>query len=383
MEFSAWFSVAGVKRRGYHECMRNSTPTQALPPTEEMLAAFLRRDSEYDGLFFTGVRTTGIFCRTTCSARKPKPENVEFFPSTSQALFAGYRPCLRCRPLEPRGQTPEWLRPLLAQIEEDPAARVRDRDLVVLGLDPGRVRRWFRRNHGMTFHAYQRARRLGSALEEIREGRDVTSTAFDHGFDSLSGFNTAFARFAGAAPTRSKECPLIQITRILTPLGPMIAAASEEALHLLEFTDRRMLETQLERLGRRTGAVLAPGSNAVLEQTGKELTEYFDGARTDFTVPLEPAGTDFQRGAWTALSRIPFGDTRSYAQQAVAIGRPTAVRAVAKANGDNPIAIVVPCHRVVGSNGKLTGYAGGLHRKQFLLDLERRVAGKETQLSAL
>jgi AraC family transcriptional regulator of adaptative response/methylated-DNA-[protein]-cysteine methyltransferase len=363
--------------------MRNSTLTQALPPTDEMLAAFLRRDSEYDGLFFTGVRTTGIFCRTTCSARKPKPENVEFFPSTSQALFAGYRPCLRCRPLEPRGQTPEWLRPLLARIEGDPTARVRDRDLVVLGLDPGRVRRWFRRNHGMTFHAYQRARRLGSALEEIREGRDVTSTAFDHGFDSLSGFNTAFARFAGAAPTRSKECPLIQITRILTPLGPMIAAASEEALHLLEFTDRRMLETQLERLGRRTGAVLAPGSNAVLEQTEKELTEYFDGARTDFTIPLEPAGTDFQRGAWTALGRIPFGDTRSYAQQALAIGRPTAVRAVAKANGDNPIAIVVPCHRVVGSNGKLTGYAGGLHRKQFLLDLERRVAGKETQLSAL
>lgn len=355
--------------------------THQLPPADEMMAAFMGRNSEYDGVFFTGVRTTGIFCRTTCSARKPLPKNVEFFGSTGQALFAGYRPCRRCRPLEPRGAAPEWLRPLLERIERDPMERVRDRDLRTLGLDPGRVRRWFHRNHGMTFHAYQRARRLGSAFEEIREGKDVTSTAFDHGFDSLSGFNSAFARFMGDAPTRSKDRILVQVIRILTPLGPMIAAASEDALHLLEFTDRRMLETQLERLGRRTGAVLAPGSNAVLEQTERELTEYFAGDRVEFNVPLAPAGTDFQRGAWEALGKIPFGETRSYAQQAAAIERPTAVRAVAKANGDNPIAIIVPCHRVVGSDGKLTGYAGGLHRKRFLLDLERRVAGTEDQLS--
>lgn len=348
-----------------------------------MLQAFMSRDSEYDGLFYTGVRTTGIFCRTTCSARKPKPNNIEFFPSTSQALFAGYRPCRRCRPLEPRGQAPDWLEPLLQRIDADPTQRVRDRDLIDMGLDPGRVRRWFRRHHEMTFHAYQRARRLGSALEEIREGRDVTSTAFDHGFDSLSGFNTAFARFAGAAPSKSTDRPLIHVSRILTPLGPMVAAASNEGLHLLEFTDRRMLETQLERLGKRTGAVLAPGSHPTIEQTESELAEYFDGERTEFTVPLAPAGTEFQRGAWIALRTIPFGETRSYGQQAKAIGRPTAVRAVAKANGDNPIAIIVPCHRVVGSDGKLTGYAGGLHRKRFLLDLERSVTGTEAQLSAL
>ena len=163
----------------------------------------------------------------------------------------------------------------------------------------------------------------------------------------------------------------------------MVAAASNEGLHLLEFTDRRMLETQLERLGKKTGGVLAPGSHPMLEQTEAELAEYFDGDRTEFSVPLAPAGTDFQRGAWVALRRIPFGETRSYGEQAKAIGRPTAVRAVAKANGDNPIAIIVPCHRVVGSDGKLTGYAGGLHRKRFLLDHERAVAGHEVQLTAL
>ncbi len=211
----------------------------------------------------------------------------------------------------------------------------------------------------------------------------MTSTAFDHGFDSLSGFNNAFARFSGTSPTQTKDRLLIHITRALTPIGPMIAAASEEALHLLEFTDRRMLETQLERLGKRTGGVLAPGTNSILEQTQRELEEYFDGHRTEFTVPLAPAATEFQETAWQALRAIPYGETKSYAEQALAIQRPTAVRAVARANGDNPIAIIVPCHRVVGSDGTLTGYGGGLHRKRFLLDLERRVAGKDVQLSML
>ncbi len=354
-----------------------------MPTESEMYSAIVTRDTAYDGLFFTAVRTTGIFCRPTCSARKPKPENVEFFPSASEALFAGYRACLRCRPMEASGETPDWLRPILSHVEADPSKRVRDRDLIALGLEPERVRRWFKQNHGMTFHAYQRARRLGSALGEIREGKDVTSTAFDHGFDSLSGFNSAFARFTGASPTQGKDRPLIHFARLLTPIGPMIAAASEAALHLLEFTDRRMLETQLERLGRKTGAVMAPGMNAILKQTRDELNEYFDGLRTEFTMPLEPASTEFQEIAWTALRAIPFAETRSYAEQAVAIARPTAVRAVARANGDNPIAIIVPCHRVVGSDGKLTGYGGGLHRKQFLLDLEKRVAGKDVQMSLL
>lgn len=348
-----------------------------------MIAAFLARDATYDGLFFTGVRTTGIFCRPTCSARKPKPENVEFFPTTGDALGAGYRPCLRCHPMQPADQAPDWLQPLLNAIEADPSARLRDADLRARGLDPGRVRRWFQRTHGMTFQAYGRARRLGHAFTEIREGKPVTETAFEHGFDSLSGFNSAFARFMGDAPSASKDRLLIHVTRILTPLGPMMAAASESALHLLEFTDRRMLETQLERLGKKTGAVLAPGRNALLDQTEGELAAYFDGTRTAFTLPLAPAATDFQQTVWDALETIPYGETRSYADQAVMIDRPTAVRAVARANGDNPIAIVIPCHRVVGSDGTLTGYGGGLHRKQFLLDLERRVSGQDVQLRML
>ncbi|CAN5235163.1 methylated-DNA--[protein]-cysteine S-methyltransferase [soil metagenome] len=354
--------------------MPNQTALRRLPPEPEMHRAFAERDASYDGLFFTGVKTTGIFCRPTCTARKPRPENVEFFRSARDALFDGYRPCKRCRPLEPRGEAPEWLRPLLQESQRDPTRRIRDRELRERGLDPGRVRRWFQRHHGMTFQAYQRARRLGSALDHLRKGRDVTTTAFAHDFDSLSGFNTAFARFAGSAPSTARGTATVRVTRLLTPLGPMVAAATEDALVLLEFTDRRMLETQLARLGRKLGGVMAPGSNAVLEQLEAELAEYFAGARTEFTVPLALHGTPFQEAIWRALLAIPCGETRSYAEQAEAIGRPTAVRAVARANGDNRIAIVVPCHRVIGSDGTLTGYGGGLPRKRFLLDLERNGA---------
>jgi AraC family transcriptional regulator of adaptative response/methylated-DNA-[protein]-cysteine methyltransferase len=160
--------------------------TTELPPHDEMLTAFLSRDPGYDGVFVTAVATTGIFCRPSCTARKPRPENVEFFPTNRDALLAGYRPCLRCRPLEPAGAVPSWVREMLTEIENDPTRRWTDQDLRDRGLHPDRVRRWFQHHHGMTFHAYHRARRLGLALGRIRHGSDVTSSAFDHGYDSLS-----------------------------------------------------------------------------------------------------------------------------------------------------------------------------------------------------
>ena len=144
--------------------------THTLPSEPVMLEAFLSRDASFDGIFITGVHTTGIFCRPTCPARKPKPENVSFFPNSHDALLAGYRPCRRCRPLEPEGTPPEWLRPLLDDLESDPTRRWRDADMRERGLSPERVRRWFQKHHGMTFQAYSRARRLGSALGRVREG---------------------------------------------------------------------------------------------------------------------------------------------------------------------------------------------------------------------
>lgn len=342
-----------------------------------MLRALGRRDAAYEGVFVIAVRTTGIFCRPGCPARMPKPENVDFHPSARAALLAGYRPCRRCRPLEPAGDAPAWLRPLLDRVDAEPEQRWKDGDLTGLGLSPARVRRWFRRTHGMSFHGYSRSRRLGGALGRIQEGEPVTRAALGSGFDSLSGFGEAFARLAGASPTARRDAPLVLLTRIATPVGPMVAGATDDAVCLLEFADRRMLPTQLERIRRAFGAVLAPGSSPLLSALAAELAAYFAGDLRAFTVPLATAGTPFQEQVWAALRRLPYGATASYLDVARAIGRPTAVRAVARANGDNRIAIVIPCHRVIGADGGLTGYGGGLWRKRRLLELEGAAPGAD------
>ena len=344
---------------------------KTLPSPDVMFAAVERRDATFDGVFFLGVASTGIFCRPSCGARKPLRRNVHFYATAQQALLAGFRPCKRCRPLERPGAAPGWLRPLLAQVEQEPDRRWRDADLRARGVEPARVRRWFQNTHGMSFHAYHRARRLGRALGRLRNGAPVTSTAFESGYESMSGFQEAIAQLVGTTPRGARDHTLLHFARIETPLGAMIAAATSTGLVMLEFEDRRMLETQLGRIARRIGGVAVPEPNSIIAQTEDELRRYFARELMTFTVPLALHGTPFQERVWQALRTIPYGETRSYGEQARAIGEPSAVRAVARANGDNRIAIIVPCHRVIGSDGKLTGYGGGLWRKEYLLGVER------------
>lgn len=341
-----------------------------LPQPEEMYTAVLERDTRYDGIFFTAVKTTGIFCRPSCPARKPERRNVEFFPSARDALAHGFRPCLRCRPMERPGETPEPIRRLLEEIEREPMQRLRDADLRARGLDPATLRRWFHTHHGMTFQAYHRARRLALALGRLAGGEQITRAAFDSGYESLSGFQDALRQITGRSPARSRTTPLVHLTRVLTPLGPMLLGTTDEHVCILEFTDRRMLETQLTRLSRRLDCAFVPGETEVARQMARELEEYFAGTRHVFEAPVRTPGSAFQQRVWQALREIPYGVVRSYGEQARAIGEPQAVRAVARANGDNRIAIVIPCHRVIGADGKLTGYGGGLWRKQWLLERE-------------
>jgi AraC family transcriptional regulator of adaptative response/methylated-DNA-[protein]-cysteine methyltransferase len=345
--------------------------TTELPPDSVMRVAFYERDATYDGIFVTGVHTTGIFCRPTCPARKPRPDNISFFGAPRDALLAGYRPCLRCRPLEQTGTPPDWLRPLLLDVEADPARRWTDQDVRSRGLSPERVRRWFQRHHGMTFHAYNRARRLGAALGQVKAGSRVSNAAFEVGYESLSGFQEAFRRYFGEAPTQVGDATVVKVSRITTPLGPMLIGATDRSVCLLEFVDRRMLPNQVKRIRSRLRAVFVPDSNGVIRSTEHEIEAYFGGELRDFPTELELCGTDFQQSVWRALMDIPYGEVRSYADVARSIGRPSAVRAVGRANGMNALAIIVPCHRVVGADGALVGYGGGVWRKKRLLELER------------
>lgn len=334
-----------------------------------MERAFFASDAAYDGLFFTAVRTTGIFCRPSCTARKPRPENIEFFGTVNDALFAGYRPCKRCRPAE--ASAPDWVRPLLERIERDPAARIPEAELRALGIDPGRLRRFFLREYGMTFQAYCRARRLGHAFEQIRGGDSLDDAILDSGFESHSGFRTAFEQLFGAPPGQMRTSDCVRAGWIETPIGPMVAGATAEGICLLEFTDRRMLEAQFATVKRRIGLPVVPGENNHLDDARQQLAEYFSGTRREFTFPLVYPASPFERQVWTELLRIPYGETRSYEELACAVGRPGACRAVGHANGLNRIAIAIPCHRVVNKNGELGGYGGGLWRKRILLELER------------
>jgi len=342
-----------------------------------MERAFLESDASYDGIFFTAVRTTGIFCRPSCRARKPLPENVEFFPSVRGALFAGYRPCKRCSPETPPGTVPDWVTTLLDAVEGDPTRRLHDGDLRTLGVDPARARRYFLEQYGMTFHAYCRGRRLSGALRQLRSGDSLDDVALGTGWESHSGFREAFSRTFGTAPGAARNIPdaAVVMTTIDTPLGPMVAGATDTGLCLLEFTDRRMLEAQMRRLQSLLKQPLVPGDHPHLAQTREQLAAYFDKRLTTFTLPLVFRGTPFEERVWKELCRIPYGETLSYAALAERVGSPGAQRAVGRANGMNRIAIVIPCHRVVNSDGKLGGYGGGLWRKHWLLGLEGGRAG--------
>jgi AraC family transcriptional regulator of adaptative response/methylated-DNA-[protein]-cysteine methyltransferase len=339
--------------------------------------ACVARDASYDGLFFVAVKTTGIFCRPSCPAKTAKRENVDYFSTAREAMFAGFRACLRCRPLETDGRPPAWVAPLIAELEREPAARIDDAELVRRGLEPARVRRFFVKEYGMTFHAFRRARRLGEALDAIRRGTRAEDAGWDAGYESASGFRDAFARILGSAPGKvaAKGADCVRLAWIESPVGPLLGGATDRGVALLEFTDRRALEAQLTILRKRLGRPLLPGEHPHLDRLKGELGEYFEGARRDFELPLDLAGTEFELEVWRELLRIPYGETRSYEEMANRVGRTGAQRAVGTANGRNRIAIVVPCHRVVNKSGQLGGYGGGLWRKQFLLDLERRSSG--------
>lgn len=340
-----------------------------MPPRRTLLRAVADRDPAWDGLFVFAVRTTGIACRPVCPSRRARPEHLEFFSTLAAATDAGFRPCRRCRP-DRRAEVPAWWDRAVALADRAASGRVSDRALREAGIDPVQLRRYCNRRYGTTFHAWLRSRRIASAQRRLREGEALDHVIPASGYDSHSGFRDAFARVAGRAPGRARHAEPVAIEAWDSPIGPLVMAAVDGGICLLEFGDRERVERQAERLHQWFGGPLVATGHPHLVQLRGELEEYFAGTRREFTVPVLPRGTPFELATWAALRDIPFGATRSYADVARAIGNDGAVRAVGSANGRNKIAIVIPCHRVVNSDGKLGGYGGGLWRKQRLLDLE-------------
>lgn len=350
-----------------------------LPDHDTLYKALLDRNAVYDGQAYVGVSTTGVFCRLTCPARKPKTENCTFYASVGECIEAGYRACKRCHPLQPMASADPAIAALLAALDERPEYRWSESDIGRMGFDLSTVRRSFKRQFGMTFLEMARQRRLRDGFETISDGGKVIDAQLDAGFESASAFRASFSKLLGRAPGKLDSAPILFADWIETPLGPMITVCSKSQMHLLEFVDRKALKTELSKLDELAKGKVGIGKTQPGEQIRGELNAFFDGTSTNFSTPLAYGGSAFAQSVWDELRLIPPGQTRSYLEIAKRIGRPSATRAVARANGTNQIALVVPCHRVIGADGSLTGYGGGLWRKQKLLEIERhyRTTSKE------
>lgn len=334
--------------------------------------ALLNKDSKYDGIFFAGIKTTGVFCHATCPAKKPKYENCTFYETAEEALLAGYRPCKRCNPLF----YPQELSPLVKQmvslVEKNPEKKWRDSDFAEIGIHSATARRQFKQKYGMTFVQYARARRMGIAMKSIRTGEKIINAQIDVGYDSSSGFHDAFSKIMGRTPKKSSEFKILYADWVDTKLGPMMSIADEKYLYLLEFVDRRGLEREVERLRNRQNASIIPGKTNISNCIKEELNQYFDNKLLKFETPVMLLGSDFQKKVWGELVKINMGETKSYKDMAIAIGNPKSVRAIGNANGANQLSIIIPCHRVIQSDGSLGGYGGGIERKKWLLNHENQ-----------
>ena len=343
---------------------------------QEKWEAVVRADENADGAFFYAVRSTGIFCRPSCHSRKPSPENVLFFGRPEDALSAGFRPCKRCRPdlheYLPNREITEQAKAAIRENLVD-TRRVAEA-LTQLGLTRHRLDQVFRAQEGASPAEYLNRLRMDEAERALRaSGRSALDIAQSLGFESPSAFAAFFKKHAGVSPSafRKGERSLPE-SGVGTPytfetiLGPV--TVREDGGRLLSLRFGRAPDA-------REGAAPDARGSTLLAEVKKQLNEYFSGARTRFDLPLNPQGTPFQRRVWAALTDIPYGGTRTYTQIAEALGVPKGSRAVGNACRQNPLLVLIPCHRVVGSDGALRGYAGGLDRKGRLLEMERAACG--------
>jgi len=346
-----------------------------LPDPETLYAALVARSDEYEGRAFVGVSSTGIFCRLNCPTRNPKPENCGFYETVAECISAGFRPCKRCHPLSSRTEADPMITSLVGALTSDTSRRWGEGDVAAMGHDPSTVRRAFKRQFGITFLEMARLSRIRDGFEALGDGGRVIDAQLRAGFSSDSAFRTAFAKLLGVAPSAflGKDA-LLRADWVDTPLGAMVIVADKRSVHLLEFADRKGLPRELEKLRRYAKGSIGIGRFDPTDQMVTELGNFFAGKSANFKTPLTLHGSEFTTNVWNALREIPAGVTISYGQLAKNIDQPTASRAVARANGANQIAIVIPCHRVIGADGTLTGYGGGLWRKQKLIELENSYA---------
>ncbi len=329
-------------------------------------AAFLRRDRSFDGQFVGAVKTTWIYCKPSCPVRHPLQKNVVFYASNEEAKAAGFRACMRCRPDDVARDEIAVAKATALLSGDDPPALAALASSV--GYAPHHFHRLFKRHLGVTPAAYARGLRAERAAKALASGGRITDAIYDAGYNTPSRFYADMKGALGMTPNAWKNGgagAVIRFAVVDTSLGRMLVAATDKGICRLSFGED---ETALKQ--RFPAATIAPGGAAMDDLvTGAIAAVERPYAMPD--LPLDVAGTEFQQAIWAELRRIPVGETRSYADIAAAIGKPKAVRAAGSANGANNVAVLIPCHRVVRSDGALGGYAYGLAIKRELLRREQ------------
>ena len=329
-------------------------------------AAFMRRDRSWDGRVIGAVSTTGVYCKPSCPARRPRRENVTFFATSEEAREAGYRSCLRCKPDEV-GRDRESVAQAVKLIEAAEEPMTLNEVAEAVGYAPHHFQRIFKRDLGVSPAEYARALRNRRTEAALKTNGRVTDAVYDAGYSGPSSFYSDAKERLGMTPSAWRDGgrgETIRWTHFDSPLGQMLIAATGKGICRLTFDD------SVESLQR-----LFPKATIVKDDGG--LKELVEGALVAIEkplaapdLPIDVAGTAFQEAVWRELRKIPAGETRSYADIAAAIGAPKAVRAVGSANGDNHVCVLIPCHRVIRSDGTLGGYGGGIERKKKLLEAE-------------
>jgi AraC family transcriptional regulator of adaptative response/methylated-DNA-[protein]-cysteine methyltransferase len=333
-------------------------------------AAMLARDRSFDGKFVTGVLSTGIYCRPSCAARHPKRENVRFFAKAEQAEAAGLRACLRCLPNDV-ARDDAAVKAVIDAIRMAETAPTLSELGQLTGYSPSHLQRIFKRDTGLSPAAYARALRTERVKDALDSGASVTEAIYDAGYGSASRFyeEQAMNRKMGMKPSAWKNGGAgvtVHWARVETSLGNMMVAATDKGVCCLSFN-----EGEDELRGRFPKADLRAGDEAFAKLLAQVIAQVETPGRPH-NIPLDVQGTVFQEAVWQELRKIPEGETRSYADIAAAIGKPKAVRAVGSANGANNVAVLIPCHRVVRSDGTMGGYAYGLEIKARLLEKEAK-----------
>ena len=342
-------------------------PMEMIDP-DRAWQAVKARDRSFDGRFVTGVLSTGIYCRPSCAARHPRRDNVRFFDDGAAARAAGLRACKRCLPDEV-GRDATAIARALELIEGAEEAPRLDELAGAVGYSPHHFLRIFKRDVGVTPAAYARARRARRAEKALDEEERVTDAIYEAGYSGPARFYEESNRRLGMTPSawrRGGEGATIHWAIAETSLGEMLVAATERGICRLSFD-----EGEAELRERFPRADIRPANGAMADLVARTVAAVDDPSRPH-DLPLDVKGTAFQEAVWRELTRIPPGETRSYAQIAAAVGKPGAVRATGSANGANNVAVLIPCHRVIRSDGSLGGYAYGLDRKRRLLAKEQR-----------